>query len=65
MMECTKYILDTNYPEDTHYLSHADGSLHVVSQPTPYSHDEYCMEFKNNSGDIEVRLELIRTDCST
>lgn len=54
MMQCKKYILDLSYPEDTHYLSHVDGRLHVISTAQPFNHDEYCMEFENISGDVQV-----------
>lgn len=59
MMTCKKYILDLGYPEDTHYLSHVDGQLHIVSVSKPINHDQYCMEFKNESGLVQVRALLL------
>lgn len=60
MMTCKKYILDTNYADDTNYLSHVDGRLYVVSMAgDPYDHDQYCIEYKNASGNIVVSLYMI------
>ncbi|XP_037042107.1 uncharacterized protein LOC119078616 [Bradysia coprophila] len=41
---CNKYKL-SNDPDDAHYISHVDGSVHVRNYEKPFSFDEYCVEF--------------------
>ncbi|KAG4065998.1 hypothetical protein HA402_001245 [Bradysia odoriphaga] len=41
---CNRYKL-TDDPDDAHYISHVDGSLHVNHFEKPFSNDEYCVEF--------------------
>lgn len=42
---CSKYILSNDEPNDAHFFSHVDGSLHVKSFKTPFTNDDYCVEY--------------------
>lgn len=53
MQNCTKYRLFNDDPLDVHYLSHVDGSLHVLDDG-PFDNNNYCIENLKMGDDIEV-----------
>lgn len=57
MQGCGKYKLSNDDPDDAHYISHVDGSLHVHHLDEPISNDDYCVELLN-TGTVDVSKSI-------